>query len=114
MTRLWPRGGAWQALNLAPSHCSLGKGSVLINPNAAFGTVHSANSTACVPGPGEAETLPLGGLGHAGEPERGPGTKPKGTRSKAGQVANAVERSQEQSSGRKPGGQAPTAKASPE
>lgn len=38
--------------------------------------------------------LPPGGLGHVGEPEHGPGTKPRGMRGEARQVARAAERSQ--------------------
>lgn len=46
--------------------------------------------------------LPPGALGHAGEPEHGPGTKPKGVRGEARQVAGAAERSQAHSGDRHP------------
>ena len=46
--------------------------------------------------------LPPGGLGHAGEPERGPGTKPKGVCGEAYQVGSAAERSQAHSGDMRP------------
>lgn len=46
--------------------------------------------------------LPPGALGHAGEPEHGPGTKPKGVRGEARPVAGAAERSQAHSGNRHP------------
>ena len=46
--------------------------------------------------------LPPGGLGHAGEPERAPGTKPKGVCGEAHQAAGAAERSRARSGDRRP------------
>ena len=46
--------------------------------------------------------LPPGALGHTEEPEHGPGTKPKGVRGEARQVAGAADRSQAHSGDRHP------------